>query len=151
MLPQDNPVNYSFQVEAEPASWPSEQFIAWVRQQLRRRHWNDAEFARQLGMPSGTISRWLTGERQPKTSSCDLIADVFGVDVDLVLTLAGHRPAPLSLQPDDPLMQLFALLKRATLTPDRLAGLTGQVRAWIEFDRTTAAGARAGDVAPGRR
>ncbi len=86
-------------------------------------------------MPSGTISRWLRGERQPSTRSCDLIADVFGVDVDLVLTLAGHRPQPGVAQPDDPRTELIAMLNRVQLTPDRLAGLEGTLRAWIEIDR----------------
>src|SRR5918998_1604879 len=120
----------------EASAWPSDRFSAWVRQQLRRRQWNDAELARQLGMPSGTISRWLRGERQPSTRSCDLIADVFGVDVDLVLTLAGHRPQPSVAQPDDTRAELIALLKRVQLTPDRLAGLEGTLRAWIEIDRS---------------
>jgi transcriptional regulator with XRE-family HTH domain len=136
VLPIDNPVNYSFHVEAQE-SWPSGQFIAWVRKQLRRRQWNDAEFARRLDMPSGTISRWMSGERQPNTASCDRIADIFGVDVDLVLTLAGHRPEDTRLQPDDELAELFAMLKRVRLTPDRLAGLKAQAQAWLERDRAT--------------
>jgi transcriptional regulator with XRE-family HTH domain len=119
----------------EATGWPSPEFSAWVRQQLRRRGWNDAELARQLDMPSGTVSRWLRGERQPSTRSCDLIADVFGVDVDLVLTLAGHRPQPGVVQPDDPRMDLIAMLNRVQLTPDRLAGLEGTLRAWLEIDR----------------
>jgi transcriptional regulator with XRE-family HTH domain len=119
----------------EASSWPSPEFSGWVRQQLRRRQWNDAELARRLDMPSGTISRWLRGERQPSTRSCDLIADVFGVDVDLVLTLAGHRPQPGVAQPDDPRTELIAMLNRVQLTPDRLAGLEGTLRAWIEIDR----------------
>jgi len=122
-------------VEANP--WSSDQFSAWVRQQLRRRQWNDAELARQLDMPSGTVSRWMRGERQPSTRSCDLIADVFGVDVDLVLTLAGHRPQPGVAQPDDPRTELIAMLNRVQLTPDRLAGLEGTLRAWLEIDRAT--------------
>lgn len=121
----------------EAIAWPSAQFSAWVRQQLRRRQWNDAEFARQLDMPSGTVSRWMRGERQPSTRSCDLIADVFGVDVDLVLTLAGHRPQPTVTPPDDPRTELIALLNRVQLTPDRLAGLEGTLRAWIDIDRST--------------
>ena len=121
----------------EANAWPSAQFSAWVRQQLRRRGWNDAELARQLDMPSGTVSRWMRGERQPSTRSCDLIADVFGVDVDLVLTLAGHRPQPGVAEPDDPRAELIAMLNRVQLTPDRLAGLEGTLRAWIEIDRST--------------
>ena len=102
--------------------------------QLRRRGWNAAELARRLQVPSGTISRWMTGERQPSSRSCDLLADVLGVDLDLVLTLAGHRP-DRDRRPDDQRAAIIALLERITLTPDRAAGLQGTLTSWLELDR----------------
>jgi transcriptional regulator with XRE-family HTH domain len=109
--------------------------VAWLRGQLRRRGWNAAELARRLHVPSGTISRWMTGERQPSSRSCDLLADVLGVDLDLVLTLAGHRPGPETSAPDDQRAAIIALLERINLTPDRAAGLQGTLTSWWELDR----------------
>jgi transcriptional regulator with XRE-family HTH domain len=119
----------------EATSWRHERFVEWLRRQLQRRGWKAAELARRLHMPSGTISRWMTGERQPSSRSCDLLADVLGVDLDLVLTLAGHRPGPEDLAPDDQRATIIALLERINLTPDRAAGLQGTLTSWLELDR----------------
>jgi transcriptional regulator with XRE-family HTH domain len=108
---------------------------SWIRRQMRRREWSAADLARHMGMSPGRISEWLAGKRQPSSASCHRLADAFDADPDYVLALAGHRPATAQAQPNTELSELFALLKRARLTPDRLAGLTAQVRAWIEFDR----------------
>ena len=132
-MPRGNVVNDNFQMEA--SGWQHERFVEWLRTQLRRRGWNAAELARRLRVPSGTISRWMTGERQPSSRSCDLLADVLDVDLDLVLTLAGHRPGPEAPEPDDQRAAIIALLERITLTPDRAAGLLGTLTSWLELDR----------------
>jgi transcriptional regulator with XRE-family HTH domain len=133
LAPYGNVVNYNFHMEAN--GWQHERFAEWLRTQLRRRGWNAAELARQLHVPSGTISRWMSGERQPSSRSCDLLADVLGVDLDLLLTLAGHRPGPEAPGPDDQRADIIALLERITLTPDRAAGLLGTLTSWLELDR----------------
>jgi transcriptional regulator with XRE-family HTH domain len=126
-------VKYSFRMEGEKAD--NRAFANWVRGQLRRRQWNDAELARRLGVPNGTVSRWMTGERRPNPQSCDRVADLLGADVDMVLTLAGHRPAPAPVDPQDERAGLIAMLNRVDLTPDRLAGLEATLLAWLELDR----------------
>src|SRR4026209_2570890 len=102
----------------EATSWRHERFVEWLRGQLRRRGWNAAELARRLKVPSGTISRWMTGERQPSSHSCDLLAAVLAVAPHLVLTLAGHRPELEISGPDDQRAAIIALLERINLTPD---------------------------------
>ena len=67
-------------------------FAAWLDSQLRRREWSATTFAKKIGKPQGTVSRWLTGARIPDPDSCDRIADVLFVDPDEVLVIAGHRP-----------------------------------------------------------
>ena len=78
------------------------------------------------------------GSVEPSSRSCDLLADVLGVDLDLVLTLAGHRPGPEAPEPDDQRADIIALLERITLTPDRAAGLLGTLSSWLELDRAAA-------------
>lgn len=106
-----------------------------MRSELRRREWSAADLARRLGTPAATVSRWLSAQRRPSPASCDRIADVFGADVDLVLTLAGHRAGIEPVKPDDPGTRIMALLRRVNLTPDRAAGLEATLAAWIDFDR----------------
>jgi|GEM_PF-2522505 len=111
-----------------------EEFRHWLKRQLRRREWSQSEFARRLGTAPGVVSHWVRGDRVPDPASCDRIADVLGVDVDLVLTLAGHRPAVEPLAPDDERRELLGYLKRLQLTPDRVTALRGVLRGWLEAD-----------------
>lgn len=106
----------------------------WMTQELRRRDWTHADFARRLGVGSGTVSRWFSG-RRPNTRYCDLIADVLVADTDYVLALAGHRSEDAPLKPNDPKQRIIGLVKRVRLTEDRAAGLEGTLRGWIELDR----------------
>jgi hypothetical protein len=70
----------------------------------------------------------------PDPQSCDRIADVLGVDPDLVLTLAGHRPAIEPLQPDDERRELIGYVRRLRLTDDRVTALRSLLRGWLEAD-----------------
>jgi transcriptional regulator with XRE-family HTH domain len=117
-------------------------FASWMQNQLLRRQWNEADLTRRLQVSSGTVSRWMSGERRPSSLSCDLIADAFGVEPDLVLTLVGHRPATEALEPDDERSHLISLLKRVKLTPDRQIGLERTLEGWLERDRRSCSGAR---------
>jgi transcriptional regulator with XRE-family HTH domain len=56
-----------------PSEWDHRDFAAWVRRELRRREWTDSDFARRLNLSTGTVSRWLSGDRHPNPRSCDLI------------------------------------------------------------------------------
>ena len=108
---------------------------SWMRRQLARNEWTAADLSRRVGMSAGRISEWLSGKRQPNPASCLRIADAFNADPDYVLALAGHRLQPAEPQPDDTRAELIAMLNRVQLTPDRLAGLEGTLRAWLELDR----------------
>src|SRR5262245_36247350 len=75
VLPDGRVVNYSFHVE-EAAKWDKESFIVWLERELHRRGWSEAELGRRLGASSGTVNRWVHGERRPSPNSCDLLADL---------------------------------------------------------------------------
>ena len=110
---------------------------AWIGRQLERRDWSAADLSRRTGIGSGRISEWMTGKRRPSPASCLRLADVFNVDPDDVLALAGHREASFPLQADEPRTRIVNLVRRVRLTPDRVAGLEATLVAWIEFDRAT--------------
>lgn len=95
----------------------------WLRRKLAAREWSPADFARHLGVRSGTVSRWLNAMQPPSPAFCDRIADLLHEDPDLVLTLAGHRPEPRRLDPDDPRRRIVAKVKRVELNEERVAYL----------------------------
>lgn len=66
-------------------------FGEWLRDEIDRKGWIPAMLADALGVPDGTVARWLNGARVPSSASCKRIAAALGVDPDLVLAHAGHR------------------------------------------------------------
>ena len=116
----------------------SEDLGAWMRRQLARREWNAAELARRSGIGSGRISEWMTGKNRPNPESCLRLADVFNVDPDIVLTLAGHRVATSPLPADDAKTRIIELVRRAPMTESQAAGLEAMLTAWIDAERSSA-------------
>ena len=113
----------------------STDFAAWFQGQLKRREWSPSDFHRKSGIPRSTVFTWVSGSRLPDPGSVDVIADVFGLDVDDVLVIAGHRPSKDELKPDDPRLELVALMRRIRLTEDRTDGLRALLRGWLERDQ----------------
>lgn len=62
------------------------QFAPWLRRQLQRRGWNAAELSRRTGLASGTISRWLNGQRTPRDGEhIHLLAQALALHQDEIL------------------------------------------------------------------
>jgi transcriptional regulator with XRE-family HTH domain len=96
---------------------PEPSFGLWVREELRRREWRQADFARAAGIDVSMVSRWLHG-RRPDPASLERVAAALGVDLDLLLTLAGHRPpAPRDDEPRTAM--LVAKVRQIDWTPER--------------------------------
>lgn len=113
------------------------QFATWMQGQLRRHEWLPADLARRMNVSTGTISHWLNGSRRPSSQSCDLIADAFGVDPEVVLTLVGHLPPTTEVKPDDRRAELCGLLRRVKLTPERATIIEGVFRSMLDHDRAS--------------
>ncbi len=69
-------------------------FGEWLIEQIERREWTQADFARESKLNPQNISRWINNERVPSPASCLRIALVLRVDEDVVLRAAGHKAAP---------------------------------------------------------
>ena len=72
-------------------------FRGWLENELDRRDWRPIDLARRINPEypanvASSISKWMSGKRQPDTASCAVIADILGADLDTVLELAGHKP-----------------------------------------------------------
>jgi transcriptional regulator with XRE-family HTH domain len=111
---------------------PEVRFPDWLKGQLRRREWTPADFARKLDVGSGTVSMWLNGKRVPGPKSCDLIADALGVDIDVVLTAAGHRPPDIRIDPDSPEARLLPLIRQVPWDERQLRIFEEQLRILIK-------------------
>ena len=96
---------------------PEPSYSAWMLEEMRRREWRQADFARAAGVDVSMVSRWLQG-RRPDPASLERVASALGVDFDALLTLAGHRPR--SSRDDDPrVAALVAKVRQVTWTPER--------------------------------
>ena len=99
-------------MSAEPSSYRE-----WLQEELRRREWRQADFAREVGIDVSMVSRWLNG-RRPDPASLERVAVALGVDLDALLTLAGHRPQ--SPRDDDPwVAALVAKVRQVQWTAER--------------------------------
>jgi transcriptional regulator with XRE-family HTH domain len=112
-----------------------QEFSTWFKRHLRTNDWTQADFARKTGIATGTISNWARGYRVPDPPSCDLIADILGIDRDKVLALAGHRPLDLELAPDDPRRDLKALIDRVAWDEERVDTVRGMLGRWYDHDQ----------------
>lgn len=114
----------------------AKRFPMWLRDQLTRRGMSEADLARALSTTASVVNRWVRGERVPSPESCERLADVWGLSVDTVLTVAGHRPAVGPLAPDDPRVELHDMVDRIVLGVDnREETLRGILETWLRQDR----------------
>jgi SOS-response transcriptional repressor LexA len=101
-------------------------FGAWLTEQLARRELTQADFARLGPFSTANVSRWLHEGRSPLPKFCLRIAAVLGLDEDLVLRAAGHKPAvPLRDRPrsfDDIMHELAAERPISVPLLEQLAG-----------------------------
>lgn len=110
-------------------------FAGWFNAQLRRRDWKQADFVERSQVSRQATSMWSTGRRVPDPASCDVIAEVFGLDLDLVLAVAGHRPVITELPLDDPRRHLVGLIERTELSSEQVSTLETLLTAWHERRR----------------
>lgn len=109
--------------------------VPWLERQLEQRDWRQADLARALGVSTGMVSNWLTGQRRVSPYYCEQIAALLGADVDYLLALAGHRPMALTTDPDEPVEQLATKLRRIRLTPERASVLDDMLDGMLARDR----------------
>jgi len=99
---------------------------------------NQTEFAHKVGTSTGTVSMWVMGKRIPDPASCDRIADALGIDLDIVLYQAGHRPQatpPSTPDPSDPRTEILRLVKRVDWSDSRTFNLVSGMLRQIVADQ----------------
>ena len=117
----------SIQNEAAP-------FNAWLSYQLKRRDYNQTQFAERAGVHPSVVSAWVRGARRPGLDSAAIIADALDVDVATVLARLG---ADVDTGTDDErLAAITGMLRRAQLTADRYATIEAILSGWLRTDRS---------------
>lgn len=108
-------------------------FGDWLAYQLKRRDLSQTDFGTLVGSTQSAVSRWIRNERVPDPESCDRIADALGVDLDVVLLRAGHRP--VLLEESELVRELCAKVRRIAWTGERELLVRGILDSMLSLDR----------------
>jgi transcriptional regulator with XRE-family HTH domain len=129
---------------------PSE-FIAWMRDELEKRRWSQAELGRRSDILASVINRWDRGEWAPNANSCLKIANAFGVEPQFVLEMAGHAPRQRTPE-SGKVRQLESAMRFIDWDkPGRWESVMGMLRMYQEEDtKLNRASRRDGKVAHAR-
>ncbi len=93
------------------------QFGRWLENEIDRRDWKQADFAREGKFKPQNVSRWVKGTVQPSYDSARRIARTLGVSTDDVLVRTGHRGSEAQEVPvRSPVDQLRNLLHQMPIT-----------------------------------
>lgn len=87
----------------------------WLQQRLIGREWNQSDLARALGVPPGTVQRWIHGTI-PKPEMIERIADVFAFDTKVLLQIAGY----IEEDADDPEERSLVAIYRGLSETERV-------------------------------
>lgn len=122
-------------------------FPEYLARALRSREWTQADFARRMGVSTGSVTMWMSGKRRPDPASIQRIADVLFVSADDLLVIAGHRPPDDNVDPDSDLARILGMVRAIDWEshPERRDLLEGMFMGWAKDDR------RARDAADGMR
>jgi len=96
-------------------------FGTWLGVELEKRGWSQRQFAKRLGMGSGTVSRWVAGGDFPQGPQIVNIARTLDVRPALVLNQFPDAP-PLS---DD---EVFYASLPNNLTNEEKRGILAYIR-----------------------
>ena len=93
-------------------------FGKWLSMQIRRRDMSQIALATKAGLSKSSISAYVNGERVPDPASCDRIADALGINLDVVLSQAGHRPQVERVPASDQKLAILGMVDRIDWTDD---------------------------------
>ena len=67
-------------------------FAQWLQDELNKRDWTQADLATKTGTANGTVSRIMTGSRNPGPDFCISVAKAFVYPPEIVFRAAGLLP-----------------------------------------------------------
>lgn len=118
-------------------------FRSWLIEQMRVRHLNQSQLARQIGVAPSLISRYLNRGVLPRADVVDRLARAFHMDVDLIRLLVGLGPADT---PAETLRagEIIGMVKRVNWRDDtKFNTVTGILRMYLEDEERSPSGSTA--------
>lgn len=85
------------------------QFKDRLRELREESGMSQPQLAERIGVTNGAVGNWETGERYPRKTAVNALADVFGVTVDYLMCRDDNRPEFSVAELD-----LIRLFKRAS-------------------------------------
>lgn len=111
----------------------SEDFVAWLQQNMAERGWSQSELARRGGFTPPTINKILSRERMPGLDFCKGVARAFNMRDTDVMKIAGLAA---STSPDDQTPSLRELIGKFTqLSDEDQESVLRMVRALDEMEQ----------------
>lgn len=109
-----------------------EEFANWLRGELEKRQWDQAELVRRSRLDSSQVSRFLSGERKAGAAASMKLARALHLPPEEVFRQAGLLPKTRMVSPEaDELLFLFN-----ELTPSDQARLLAIARTLLEMGNT---------------
>jgi len=75
--------------------------VLFLKELMHRRGRLPTQLARDLGLSHPTVTRWISGEDIPSTSSCRKLAEYSGVPLEKVFSMVGHLPKTTETAPTE--------------------------------------------------
>lgn len=108
-------------------------FATWLGRKLKDHGLSQTEFASQVGVTQGTVSKWLQG-RKPQGKYFDLIAAAFNLTYDDVATRVGDRPPNFTVDPSSPEGQFVPLIRKIKWTDRDVRMFKALLKDMVEQD-----------------
>lgn len=90
----------------------SDEFVYWLADKLRRRHWTHRELARQADVSQSIVSKTLSGHVSPSSDFVIKVAQALGEPPETALRLAGFLPGePLTAEDRESIREGTELLR----------------------------------------
>ncbi len=87
------------------------EFSDWLLEELNKREWNQADLVRKSKLKSSTLSRLITGQRNPGKKTAKAIALALGYPPEYIFRLAGILPPERETDPtEEELIYLYGTL-----------------------------------------
>ena len=68
-------------------------FSEWVSDEIRRRGWTEAEFARQGRITAQAVNQFINGSTQPSLRMYQAVGKAFNMPLEQILRLSGVLPS----------------------------------------------------------
>lgn len=123
----------------------TQEFADWFNDERMRRRMTQNEVEAAIGASGGVISKWARGITAPSPRLLYRLAELWGSDIDRLLTMTGYRPQEDGEDLTDPRANLMQLLKLIELTPERTSLLTTVMENMWAIDKHSMHNQRAAD------